>query len=249
MYDTKRDCWWNLPSTPFNYFKWTLVGGTEIIAFTDKSIYSLKLKLSVQPTTDKMLRHAKATLGSMLFSPDFSDVTFVCPDGTEIPAHRNVLASKNPYFQAYFTGPWTEQHPGGRWNTKKSPDVVKALLSLIYIGEAQTTKLSDDNLLELLETVYELQLHHDLLRVCQAMCIENISDVNVKSFLLSAKLHNATFLFDACFNYVCKHFVRLGSNAQFAMDIINVDGGQLWQEIVHSQSSASRKRPREESSE
>jgi len=84
------------------HFRWTLVGGTEIIAFSNASIYSLKFKLSVQPPTDTIVRHTKASLGSMLFSRDYSDVTFVGHDGSEIPAYRVVLASKNPYFQAYF---------------------------------------------------------------------------------------------------------------------------------------------------
>ena len=60
VYDTKRDCWWNLPTYSIsNYFRLDIVGETEIIAFTDEGIYSLKLKLSVEPPTATMLRHTK----------------------------------------------------------------------------------------------------------------------------------------------------------------------------------------------
>ena len=143
-------------------------------------------------------------------------------------------------FDTYFSGPWTEQHPDGRWNTKKSPDVIKAMLSLIYVGEAPF-ELSDAHLLQLLETVYEFQLDDCLLRVCQAMCMDNITLVNVKNFLLSAKLYDATFLFDACFKYVCQHFVQLGSNPEFAVDIIKVDE-QLWRDMFECHGSRKRQR-------
>jgi hypothetical protein len=196
-----------------------------------------------------MLRHAKAMLGSMLFSPDFSDVLFVCSDGTEIPAHRNVLAANNSYFQTYFRGRWSELHSDGRWETNKSSDVIKALLSLIYTGE-NPFKISDAHLLELLETVYEFELDHNLVRVCQAKCSANITLLNVKNFLLSAKRLNASFLFDACFKFVCEHYFQLASDHTFALDIINDDEGKLWNDIVQSsQSSANRKRPREESND
>ena len=249
VYDTKRACLWNLPSIPFSTSRyyggdWTLVGETDIVVFATEGIYSLKLKLDAQPLTATVLRHTKTMFGSILFSPDFSDVTFVCPDGIEIRAHRVVLASKNPYFQAYFSGPWTEQHPDGRWETEKSSDVIKALLSLIYIGES-SSDLSDAHLLELLETVYEFELVDDLLRVCQALCMENITLFNVTDLLLSAKRLEASFLFDACLKFVSDHFLKLVANHSLAMDIINYDGGQLWQEIVESAEKSNRTRPRD----
>lgn len=243
VYDTKRECWWKLPETVNNvpaHFRWTLVGDTEIIAFSNTSIYSLKFKFSVQPPKDTIVRHTKTILGSMLFSRDYSDVTFVCHDGSEIPAHRVVLASKNPYFQAYFSGPWTAQHPDGRWETEISSDVMKAVLSLIYTGEVQAN-LSDAHLLELLDTVYKFQLDGDLLRVCQAICMENITVANVKNLLLSAKLHDASFLFDTCFKYVCENFAQLGSDPGFAADIIKVDA-QLWRDIFEYHGSRKRQR-------
>jgi hypothetical protein len=180
-------------------------------------------------------------LESLLFSPDFRDVIFVCADGIEVPAHRNILAAKNPYFRTYFGGPWTEQHPDGRWETENSSDVVKALLSLMYTGDV-TGGVTDSTLLQLLGTVYEFQLDDDLVRVCQAKCIDNINESNVTDFFLSAKMHGASFLFDACFKYVCEHFSKFGSDPDFAEDIIKADR-QLWRDIFQS-SSSSKKRKR-----
>ena len=89
----------------------TVVNGTEIVAFTEKRIYSLKLKLNVQPPSATVLRHTKTMLGSMLFSPKFSDVTLVCPDGAEIPAHQVILSGNSLYFDTYFSGLWAEATP------------------------------------------------------------------------------------------------------------------------------------------
>jgi len=60
VYDTKQECSWCLPSVPSNapfdgFFDWTVVNGTEIIAFTCTSIYSLKLELIAKPPEDAVL--------------------------------------------------------------------------------------------------------------------------------------------------------------------------------------------------
>ena len=234
VYDTKRASWWDLPPSPFrpSPFRrcdWTIVNDTEIIVFSESDIFSLKLKRSVEPPTATILRHTKSVFESMLYSPDFSDVLFVCSDGMEVPAHRTILATKNSYFRTYFGGPWTEEHPDGRWETEKSSDVIKALLSLMYTGEI-TGSVTDSTLLDLLEAVYEFQLDDDLVRVCQQKCMDVIHERSVKDLLLSAKMHDATFLFDACFKYVCEHFSEFGSDPDFAQDIIQADK-QLWRDI------------------
>ena len=224
VYATKRKCWCD---------DWTVVGRNEIIALTNTSIYSLKLKLRVQPPKATVPHATQALWESLLFSSDSSDVTFVCPDGTEIPAHRVILATGNPYFRTYFSGLWTEQYPDGRWETEKSSNVIKSLLSLIYTGKAPFD-LSDAQLLELFETVYEFQFNDDLCRVCQAKCIENINHANVKDLLLSSKTRNASFLFDVCFEYVCSNFVKVCKDCTIARGIMDFGEGELWNEIVQS---------------
>jgi hypothetical protein len=248
VYNTRRNCWWDLPPTPFTcYSQRTVVNETEIVGFAVEGIYSLKLQPSVHPPEATVLRRTKTMYDSLLFSSEFSDVTFVCPDGIEIPAHRSILAADNEYFRTFFGGKWWEQHPDGRWETKKSSNAIKALLSLIYTGEIQLD-VTDAQFLELLETAYEFQLNDDLLKVCQAMCIDIINESNVKGFLLLAKPRNATFLFDACFKYVCEHlFEIIGEDPVFAGDVSKVDNGQLWRDIVEAAQRLNRKRPREDS--
>jgi hypothetical protein len=223
VYDMSRACWWNLPSappSPQRFPQETVVNGTEIVAFTERRIYSLKLKLSVQPPSATVLRHTKTMLGSMLFSPKFSDVTLVCPDGAEIPAHQVILSGNSLYFDTYFSGHWAEQHPDGRLQTEMTQDVIKPLLSLMYTGEI-LLNTNDSTLVGLLEAAYQFQLNDDLLRVCQKKCIDTINEANVKEFLLlSAKPRDATFLFDVCFKYVCEHlFEIIGKDPVFAGDV------------------------------
>jgi hypothetical protein len=118
----------------------------------------------------------------------------------------------------------------------------------MYTGEI-LLNTNDSTLVGLLEAAYQLQLNDDLLRVCQKKCIDTINDANVKEFLLlSAKPRNATFLFDACFKYVCEHlFEIIGKDPVFAGDVTKVDDGQLWRDIFESAQRLSRKRPREDS--
>ena len=148
-------------------------------------------------------------LSSMLFSPDFSDVIFVCPDGTEIPAHRNILAAKNPYFRTYFGGPWTEQHPDGRWETEKSSDVIKALLSLMYTGEDSLGVLLIQHFL----TYWKLSMNFSLMMILSESAKQSVLRISMsrmsRTFFLSAKHACASFLFDACFKYVCETFLQI----------------------------------------
>jgi hypothetical protein len=65
-YDTRRERWWELAKMPFDEWDWTIVGGTEIVAFTLDSVYSLKLKLGLQPPTVVMLTSTARVNRSML---------------------------------------------------------------------------------------------------------------------------------------------------------------------------------------
>lgn len=60
------------------------------------------------------------TWKKLLFSEHSSDVVFVCPDGTEIYAHKNILAAASPYFHTYFRGTWgqKDKHKDGKWHTE-----------------------------------------------------------------------------------------------------------------------------------
>jgi hypothetical protein len=103
----------------------------------------------------------------------------------------------------------------------------------VYIGEIPLD-FNHSTLIALLEALYKFQLSDDLLRVCQEQCIEIINESDVKNVLLSAKLLVATFLFDACFEYVCKHFFDIiGKDPMFAWDVAMVDG-QLCRDIVEA---------------
>jgi hypothetical protein len=98
-----RGCWWDLPKTPVDsFFSRIVVGGKQIVVFSDAGIYSLTLKPIVDPPTATVLFHTKKLYESMLFLPDFSDVTFVCPDGAEIWLFQSLLSRSLAR-----TTPWT----------------------------------------------------------------------------------------------------------------------------------------------
>jgi hypothetical protein len=60
---------------------------------------------------------------------------------------------------------------------------------------------------------------------------------------LAAKLHDASFLFDAAFKFVCEHFADVAEDPDVAEDLIKADR-ELWRKIVRSIHGQSRKRQR-----
>lgn len=67
------------------------------------------------------------TWNKLLFSQDFADVTFECPDGTSLHAHKNILAASSDYFRVNLI-------QMEFWKTTNDSDTMKVVLSFIYTG-------------------------------------------------------------------------------------------------------------------
>jgi len=165
-----------------------------------------------------------ATLKNLLFSQDFSDVVFVCHDGIELPAHKNVLAAASEYFHAYFLGPWGDNHPDGKWETTNSSKIMKAVLTYIYTGELSSS-IVDSNAHDLLRIAQEYNLP-ELLKLAEGSCIHKLSIDNIKDFLQLAHLHQSAALENACFSFVQDSAAECMMDAEF-MDLAMEDPG-LW---------------------
>lgn len=79
----------------------------------------------------------------LLFLKKFSDVTFVCQDGEEIPAHKLILAEVSPYFDSMFCGPWKEAQ-NGRLQTDHTASIIKELLTILYTGQLDQDEFLHD---------------------------------------------------------------------------------------------------------
>jgi hypothetical protein len=167
------------------------------------------------------------TLKALLFSEKFSDVKFICQDGTTFHAHKNMLAAASPYFSTAFEGPWGEQHQDGLWETSNSPTVMKAVLSFIYIG-AITPDLMDQQPADMLAVASEYSLPC-LRELCEAHYARSVSVDNLKIMLQLAHLHGSSPLKRSCFDFAKKNIIVLGH--PLVLSLAAEDAG-LWAELV-----------------
>ena len=84
---------------------------------------------------------------------DFNDVTLVCEDGTQVEAHKVVLATSSPVFQNLLRRN-KHNHPLIYMRGMKSHD-LQAIVDFLYCGEANVFQQNLDSFLALAE---ELQL-------------------------------------------------------------------------------------------
>ena len=84
---------------------------------------------------------------------DFTDVTLVCQDGRQFEAHRLILSSSSPVFQAMLKG-YRHNHPLVYLRGVRSIDLI-AILDFLYCGE---TNVFQEDLASFLSIAEELQL-------------------------------------------------------------------------------------------
>uniref|UniRef100_A0A7E4VGU0 BTB domain-containing protein n=1 Tax=Panagrellus redivivus TaxID=6233 RepID=A0A7E4VGU0_PANRE len=100
-------------------------------------------------------------IGGLYLSNDFSDVTIVI-DGTELPAHRNILSTRCPYFKTMFASGMIESTTK-RIELHEIPITgFKSVLKWIYTAEIEFSQM--DFALEVyrLSNMYELTDLEDL---------------------------------------------------------------------------------------
>ena len=87
-------------------------------------------------------------------SGDFSDVTLVCGDGKQIEAHRIILASASPFFEAIFR---KDTHPHPRIYIRGLNSVeLEQVLHFMYFGEVS---IAEDQLEAFLALAEEFHLN------------------------------------------------------------------------------------------
>jgi hypothetical protein len=183
----------------------------------------------------------------LLFSTAFSDVLFVCPDGTQLPAHKNVLCASSPYFSNYFLGPLGENHKDGKWTVSTSPAIMKAVLKFVYTGEIDSSFAGHENILELLKVAREFDLE-TLLDFCETTCISKLGVCNIKKFLRLSYLYSAEKLQHACFDFIAENSTKVLTNPNFAA--LAVEDRSLWEKVQAAVASkSSKKRDRDIDSE
>lgn len=164
---------------------------------------------------------------SMCLSDTFSDITFVCPDGTTLPAHRAVLAATSHYFSAALTGEWKESNSNGVWTTSHDSNTLKQVLEYMYSGSIDC-EIVDDERLKMLAIADEFVLE-PLKAMAEQSCIVHLTVDTVKEMLIAAGLYSARALKDACHVMVKRNAFSLIVDPAFME--LNWTHPELWKEL------------------
>ena len=85
------------------------------------------------------------SVGALINDSNFIDVALACEDGTQVEAHKVILASSSPFFQNLLSRKKTLTHCG-----VKSEDLL-AIIDFLYCGEANVYQENVDSFLSLAE--------------------------------------------------------------------------------------------------
>ncbi|XP_065223941.1 protein roadkill-like isoform X2 [Planococcus citri] len=107
--------------------------------------------LSPHPIPDSaiMKNNLSTNFEYMLENPEFADVVFIT-NGTNYPAHKNILAARSPVFAAIFRRKDTKNGKNKKIRinvTNMDGDVLRSMLRYIYTGECENLDKLADKLL------------------------------------------------------------------------------------------------------
>ena len=79
-----------------------------------------------------------SAFGELRNDKDFSDVTLVCEDGTQIEAHKIILATSSPFFKEILKGS-KQPHPLIYMRGLKA-ETLTATVDFLFFGEKMSAK-------------------------------------------------------------------------------------------------------------
>lgn len=167
-----------------------------------------------------------ATYKKMLFSEQFNDVTFICPNGEAVPAHKIVLAASSSYFDAAFSGSWKESQ-SGQLKTTHEVHIIKAMLTSLYTGEFDT-KLIQKEPLEFMSVASEYSLE-TLKTFAESCCIRALGASNLKEIWQAGRLYESDAVKKGCIEYVKNNTMAVLANG--AVQHLQTEDPASWQEF------------------
>jgi hypothetical protein len=187
--------------------------------------------------TEPVLKSTIRTYERMLFSENYSDVTFECSDGEKVPAHQVVLAAASTYLKMKFEQDSWSEGDNGTWKTKHPSNLVQAFLTLVYTGTIDDAFSKPGDPLELLELASEFHTR-PMTFIAVNACIRSINNSNLKATMEAAHRHEISKLLKSCFEFLqCKAPHLLAEPSIMALSDENPD---LWKALrKHMRSSES----------
>jgi len=132
-------------------------------------------------------------LEELLSSGHYADVWFKV-GSQEIPAHKNILSARVPYFQKMFECGMKEGLSNSVQIFETDPKLFKLLLKFIYTGRVEPDLKDYASALIRLADFYDIQ---DLKKFCEATLLEPDNDDLIRS-LITAHIYNCPELKQKC---------------------------------------------------
>ena len=154
----------------------------------------------------------------------YSDITIVCLDGTELPAHCNVLAAASPVLKAAFPKDGSQRLVLNRTST-----VMTAVLQFIYTGQLEEAVLESETA-TLLSIAAEYQLEA-LEQVCAGKCGERLRIQNVRIMLDIGERHQARWVKKECLDFLQRRPLPVVLGHPKILSLAK-ENPKLWQEIL-----------------
>ncbi|KAJ1529501.1 hypothetical protein ONE63_006274 [Megalurothrips usitatus] len=175
---------------------------------------------------DVSLNYADSLLHTCIFqnlchlwrSSTLCDVVLTA-EGSQIAAHKVVLAAASPYFRAMFTCELREASENKVEMQEMSFKLLQDVINFIYTTEIMVT---DDNVYELMSIADLFQLS-SIRTACASFLMTSLSPSNCLSVLTAASLHNGyNDLADAAIRFARKHLCDVAESEEFLVAPVDV---------------------------
>jgi len=146
-------------------------------------------KTLVTTTEIDALRQLSDNFSNLLCDEQFSDFLIVCGE-ENFSCHRNVLASRSPYFRALFNSRMDEYKTGKLDIVDMDSDTVRDVITYIYTSQVHDLESKAHELLAAADR-YDLP---GLKKSCENSLISYLSQDTVLDLFVLADMHNANEL-------------------------------------------------------
>jgi len=162
-------------------------------------------------------------MGSLLEAGRFADVVLKV-GGEEIQAHRGILATRSPVFEAMLSR-WMQE--GGQQEIvvkELQPSAVKALLHFMYTSNVDIRPENNEEVISLLEAAHLYQVG-SLIQICGAALMSQLTIESVAKTLMLADMADIKHLRKGCLEFITASLERLAE----------VQMTECYQELVQKQ--------------
>ncbi|EFJ24139.1 hypothetical protein SELMODRAFT_438494 [Selaginella moellendorffii] len=197
---------------------------------TESSLQSAELVLQRERANIRRLEATVSAFRAMLLQAIHPDVTIETGDGDTTPAHRAVLASRSPVFNAMFEHELKEKTCAVIRVADVPTPAMRALLLYLYTGE-HDTKVMKDHGMALLAAAHKYDIP-DLKKICETAVSVHAS--NALEVLQNARLYDANHLKRVCIECIARNIKQLAFADEFRQLVFKNEDPEAVLDIIQT---------------